>query len=293
MTCPSLVWPRHFGQIAPVIVPTCLMTDVMVGEVLTRLEREGVRENTLVLFMTDHGISHARGKQFLYDEGLHVPLVISGPGIKVGSVREDLVEHIDIAALSLAAAGIPIPDYMQAKDILAAGYVPREAVFAARDRCDETVDHIRSVRTKQFKYIRNFLPNRPYLQPCAYKDAKRILIALRACNAQGELDEVQELLFRDVRPLEELYDVTADPFEIKNLADDSRYANTLKEMRGRLDIWMDETSDQGREPESAEMFDSDMAVYLGRLKKRKQDPAHVKVIEDNIALMKKWASEGK
>lgn len=269
------------------------MTDAMVGEVLARLEREGIRDNTFVLFMTDHGISHARGKQFLYDEGLHVPLVISGPGIKAGSVRNDLVEHIDIAALSLAAAGIAIPESMQARDILADNYTHRTAVFAARDRCDETVDHIRSVRTGDFKYIRNFLPNRPYLQPCAYKDAKRILIALRQCHRDGELDEVQALLFRKTRPPEELYDVNADPFEINNLADDPTYAETLKALRGRLDAWMEETGDQGRRRESVEMFNSDMAAYVGGLKTRNHDPAHIQVIEDNIALMKKWAAEGK
>jgi arylsulfatase A-like enzyme len=268
------------------------MTDVMVGEVLGRLEKEGVRDNTLVLFMTDHGISHARGKQFLYDEGLHVPLVVSGPGIPAGVERDDVVEHIDIAALSLAAAGIPIPENMQARDILAEDYVPRDAVFAARDRCDETVDHIRSVRTTRFKYIRNFLPNRPYLQPCAYKDAKRILVVLRECNAEGVLNEAQQLLFRHVRPQEELYDVIADPYEIHNLADAPAYADTLKEMRSRLDTWIEETDDRGRAPESSQMYDSDMAVYLNTLK-RKQDPAHTKVVEQNIAVMKRWAAEEK
>lgn len=269
------------------------MTDVMVGEVIARLEEEGVRDNTLVLFMTDHGISHARGKQFMYDEGLHVPLVISGPKIEKGSVRDDLVEHIDIAALSLAAAGIPIPNYMHARDILADNYTPREAAFAARDRCDETVDHMRSVRTKDFKYIRNFLPNRPYLQPCAYKDAKRILIALRRCHKDGKLNDVQKLLFRAVRPPEELYDLHADPFEIHNLAEDPEYTDKLKELRGRLDDWMHRTGDQGRTPESSEMFDSDMAVYVKTLKARNRDPAHVKTIEDNISLMRKWADESR
>lgn len=269
------------------------MTDVMVGEVLARLEKEGIRENTLVLFMTDHGISHARGKQFLYDEGIHVPLVISGPGIEAGVVRDDLVEHIDIAALSLAAAGIPVPVYMQAKDILAADYQPREAVFSARDRCDETVDHMRSVRTKDFKYIRNFLPQRPYLQPCAYKDGKQILVALRQWHADGKLDEIQELLFRETRPVEELYDLHADPFEVNNLASDPKLADTLVELRGRLDSWMIETGDQGRTPETAEMYDSDMAVYTGQLRARKKDVAHLEVIEKNIAVMKQWAKEGK
>ncbi|MEM0925260.1 MAG: sulfatase, partial [Planctomycetota bacterium] len=198
------------------------MTDAMLGEVLDRLEREGLRESTLVVFMTDHGISHARGKQFLYDEGLHVPLVISGPGIESGSVRDDLVEHIDIAALSLAAAGIELPSRMQARDILATDYSPRDAVFAARDRCDETVDHLRSVRTPDFKYIRNFLPNRPALQPNAYKDGKDILIAIRDWHELGKLNATQRLLLQAERPAEELYDLRSDPHEIRNLADDPK-----------------------------------------------------------------------
>ena len=152
------------------------------------LKEQGELENTVILFMTDHGISHARGKQFMYDEGLHVPLVIAGPGLESGKTRHDLVEHIDITALSLGLAGIDIPKTMQARNILAADYEPRDAVFAARDRCDETVEHLRSVRTKRFKYIRNFLPQRPHLQPCAYKDKKSILIALRAANKAGTLN---------------------------------------------------------------------------------------------------------
>lgn len=267
------------------------MTDVMVGEVLARLEKEGVRDNTLILFMTDHGISHARGKQFMYDEGIHVPLVISGPGLVADSVRDDVVEHIDIAALSLAAAGIKVPDWMQARDILASDYKPRHAAFSARDRCDETVDHMRSVRTRHFKYIRNFLPNRPYLQPCAYKDAKAILVALREWQQAGKLNDVQQLHLRDVRPTEELYDIRNDPHEINNLSDDPAYADTLADLRGRLNSWMLKTDDQGLKPESTAMFDSDMDVYLKKLRAR--DPVHAQVIADNIALMKEWASEGK
>ncbi len=113
------------------------LTDSFVGDVIERLEDEGDLEDTVVLFMTDHGISHARGKQFLYDEGMHVPLVIAGPAIAPGQVRDDLVEHIDIAALSLALAGIEIPDHMHARDILARDYQKRTAVFAARVRSPE------------------------------------------------------------------------------------------------------------------------------------------------------------
>ncbi|MBG85449.1 MAG: sulfatase [Verrucomicrobiales bacterium] len=268
------------------------MTDVMVGEVIARLKKEGILENTLVIFMTDHGISHARGKQFMYDEGLRVPLVIRGPGIKAASLRDDVVEHIDIAALSLGAAGIKIPEYMQARDILAKDYQPRQAVFAARDRCDETVDHMRSVRTRDFKYIRNFLPKRPYLQPCAYKDAKNILQAVKDWDAAGKLNDTQKLVTRQLRPKEELYDVSADPYEINNLAGNPKYARQLKEMRRRLNQWMKKTGDKGRKAESATMFDSDMKVYLDTIKKR-STPEHYQLIADNIAIMKKWASEGK
>ena len=265
----------------------------MVGEVIAELEKDGLLENTLVLFLTDHGISHARGKQFLYEEGIHVPLVIAGPGIEPAQVRDDVVEHIDIAALSLGAAGIDIPGWMQARDILAEDYQPREAAFSARDRCDETVDHIRSVRTRDFKYIRNFLPQRPYLQPCAYKDAKEILITLREANAAGTLDETQQLLFREVRPGEELYDLEKDPYEIHNLAEDPAYADQLATMRKHLDTWMEESNDLGREPESPEMYDSDMAPYLAKKRKGVADEERNLIIADNIALMKRWAAEGK
>lgn len=273
---------------------SCRYTDWLVGDVVNTLKKQGELENTVILFMTDHGISHARGKQFMYDEGLHVPLVIAGPGIEAEKTRSDLVEHIDIAALSLGIAGINIPKTMQARDILASDYQPRDAVFAARDRCDETVEHLRSVRTKRFKYIRNFLHQRPHLQPCAYKDKKSILVALRAAHAAGTLNELQEkLLFSPSRAEEELYDLQTDPWELNNLASDEKHKGTLKQLRERLNRWMDETNDLGRKPESVDMFDSDMKVYVDGMQRKKGDPQHLQNIINNIALMKKWAAEGK
>ncbi|MEO0444663.1 MAG: sulfatase [Verrucomicrobiota bacterium] len=269
------------------------MTDAMVGEVVARLEEEGLRETTLVVFMTDHGISHARGKQFLYEEGIHVPLVIAGPGLEAGSVREDLAEHIDLAAFSLAAAGIEIPTMMQGRDILAKDYRSRQAVFSARDRCDETVDHLRAVRTKDFKYIRNGFPERPYLQPCAYKDAKSILMALRDWHAKGKLDEFQSLQMRETRPAEELYDLRNDPYELTNLANEQAYSETISTMRAFLEVWMEETGDLGRQREAEEMFDSDMEVYLAKFRKDPVKAESLEIIEGNIAQMKAWAAEGK
>lgn len=258
-------------------------TDKHVGQVLARLEKEGLLEQTLIVFMTDHGISHARGKQFLYDEGTHVPFVVRGPGIAKGAVRKDLIEQIDLAALSLAAAGLPIPPTMQGRDVFAKDYAKRDAVFAARDRCDETVERIRSVRTDRFLYIRNYHPQRPHLQPNAYKDGKSIVQTLRSLHEAGKLDALSgKLLFSSTRPAEELYEWTTDRWQVKNLAADETHRETLAMLRARLDRWIANTKDRG--PESEKMYDSDMAVYLGR-----GNP----VVEQNIALMKKWAAEGK
>lgn len=268
------------------------LTDHMVGEVIEKLRRDRDLENTVVLFMTDHGISHARGKQFLYDEGIHVPLVIAGPGIKP-QIRDDLVEHIDIAALSLGLAGIELPPRMQAKDILSDSYQPRVAAFSARDRCDETVDHLRSVRTQHFKYIRNYLPLRPHMQPCAYKDGKAIVKTLRAMHERGDLNELQDRIFQPTRPAEELYDLRNDPHEIKNLAADPASAATLQRMRDLLSKWEEQSGDQGRRPESPEMYESDMKIYVDGLARRKKSPEHIQTIRDNIAQMKRWAAAGK
>jgi len=276
-------WARYLDSVR--------YTDLQVGEILKRLEAEGTAAHTLLFFITDHGISHARGKQFLYDEGVHIPLLVRGPGMTAGAVRADLIQHVDLAASSLAAAGIPIPQGMQSRDVLAADYRPREAVFAARDRCDETVEHLRMVRTSKWKYIRNFLPKRPHLQPNAYKDAKPIVRRLRELHDSGKLTGLPEqILFAPERAPEELYDLENDPSEVRNLAADPSHETTLKELRGRLDRWMEETGDQGRVPESAARYDSDMAVYLSELGK---SPEKVKILQDNIALMKKWAAEGK
>ena len=258
-------------------------TDKHVGEVMERLEKEGILDQTLIIFMTDHGISHARGKQFLYDEGTHIPFIVRGPGVAKGVVQDTLIEHIDMAAISLDAAGIPLPAEMQAKDPLAKDYQPREAVFAARDRCDETVDRIRSVRTDRFLYIRNFYPQRPLLQPNAYKDGKAILQSLRALHDAGKLNPLTEkLIFSSTRPAEELYEWTTDRWQVNNLADDPAHRETLAALRERLDRWIAETHDFG--PESEAMYDSDMAKYRGN---------DNSVVSQNIKLMKRWAAEGK
>lgn len=264
------------------------ITDAHVGRVIDRLKSEGLLENTLVVFFTDHGISHARGKQFLYDEGTHIPLVIRGPGVGRGETRTDLVEHIDVAALSLAAAGIEIPATMQGQDILDENHQPKQAVFAARDRCGEATDRIRSVRTDRYLYIKNFYPQRPLLMPSEYKDAKLILMRLRQLHSAGKLSALSErLLFSPTRPAEELYLYGEDPWQTTNLAADPQHAKALTWHRQRLRKWIEETGDMG--PESPEVYVLETEDQMQSTRNETSRENYRK----NTELYKQWAREGK
>jgi arylsulfatase A-like enzyme len=264
------------------------LTDQHVGRVIARLEKEDLLDNTLVIFFTDHGISHARGKQFLYDEGAHIPLVIRGPEIDAGTTRSDLVEHIDIAAISLAAAGIEIPTKMEGRDILAADYESKQAVFAARDRCGEAADRIRSVRTDRYLYLKNFYPQRPHLMPSSYKDGKLIIQRLREMHAEGELSELAEkLLFSPTRPAEELYLYGEDRWQVDNLTDDPEHAAALKQHRERLEQWIKETGDHG--PETPEVYLLEVEDQI----KSTRNKAIKEIYRKNSELYQRWAEEGK
>jgi arylsulfatase A-like enzyme len=268
-------------------------TDREVGRILQRLKEDGVLDNTIIFFITDHGISQARGKQFVYDEGAKIPFVVWAPGsIESGTTRDELIEHIDMAATSLYFAGIDIPAYMQGRPLFGPQAQPKEYVVTARDRCDETVDRIRSVRKGNYKYIRNFYPKRPYLQPCIYKDRKPFMQPLRDLYAEGKLNEAQSLIMAEIRPEEELYDLSKDPWEIHNLADEPKHLAKLREMRATLGNWIIETDDQGRFPESEDMYDSQMSGYIkSQLKNR--GPEEAEKLQNNIKLMKQWKAEGK
>ncbi|WP_262245176.1 sulfatase family protein [Parapedobacter soli] len=232
---------------------TVQLTDRYVGEILQRLEEDGLADNTIVFFFGDQGRPHVRSKQFLYDGGIHTPLIIRFPGMpNAGEKTERMVSTIDIAATSLALAGIPIPEGMQGVDFLDSTVPPRVYTFSMRDRCDETVDRIRAVRSHRFKYIRNFYPERPYTQFNAYKKLNYpVLTQLQVMRSHGQLNESQQRFMADVRPPEELYDLLADPHELHNLASSTSFQDTLEHYRGVLDWWLIE-ADHGVYPEPAE-----------------------------------------
>lgn len=272
---------------------TFTLVDKEVGQILEFLKSTGDDKNTIIFFITDHGVSHARGKQFCYDEGMMIPMMIHAPGlIEPGTIRTDLVLHIDMVATSMYFAGIEVPDYMQSRPLFGPDFKSRPHLISARDRCDETVDRIRAVRTHDFKYIKNGYPQRPHLQPCAYKDNKEIYKAIREWGREGKLNDLQQnLLLAAQRDTEELYDLKNDPWELNNLATEERYQSVLKQMRQTLDQWVNDSGDMGQAPESEKMYDSDMKVYLDTMKAKK--PERYDEISRNISLMKKWQREGK
>lgn len=227
------------------------LMDYYVGSVLERLKREGLDKNTVVIFTSDHGRCMVRDKQFLYDGGIKIPCIVRWPGnIKPASVDNDLHSSIDISATILKLAGVKIPSYTEGKPFLGTNVQKRNYIIAARDRMDETVDMMRAVRDKQFKYIKNYYPERPYMQPNNYKEKQYpVWNLLKELKAQGKLTPVQALFAADTKPAEELYDIVKDPDEIDNLANNSSYKKQLAKMRGELQNWIKQTGDKGQVPE--------------------------------------------
>jgi N-sulfoglucosamine sulfohydrolase len=235
--------------------------DRKVGLVLAALEQAGLADNTVVVFFGDNGQSHVRGKQFCYEEGLLVPLLIRWPKnvpaparFRPGTVDDRLLHGIDLAPTMLALAGAPKPPKMQGQIFLGARCEPdREYVFGYRDRCDMTVMRIRTVRDARYRYLRNFTPHVPFLAFNEYKEKQYPAWSLLPqLHAQGELTPAQAFLCQPTMPEEELYELQADPWEISNLAksDQPEHRAALHRLRAVLEKWIEDTADQGRRLES-------------------------------------------
>ncbi|TWT96232.1 sulfatase family protein [Neorhodopirellula pilleata] len=249
--------------------------DTKVGEVLDRLDAEGVAHNTIVFFFGDHGRPHVRGKQWLYDGGLHVPLLVRWPGhVTAGAVDDRLVSLLDLMPTTLAAVGSEIPQ-SPGQDLLNLQWPGHDHLFAARDRCGDAIDRIRSVRTRDFKYIRNFRPDLPYLQHSGYKKlGYPVETLMKVMHQQGRWDT---LLMSSTRPEEELYDLRTDPNEMVNLATEPSYHATLIALRAQLDDWIKRTGDKGEFDESetvdlAAVKAEKWAAYENAMRRRGLDP---------------------
>lgn len=246
-------------------------TDDEVGKIIAALKADNLLENTVVFFWTDHGMRLPRHKQWLYEGGVRVPLVAAGPGVKKGAARSDLVSGIDITAATLGLANIALPKWMEGRNFFAKDHVERDFVVSARDRCDYTIERVRAITTKKYRYIRNFLTDRPFMQP-QYRDGSDYVEVPRKLFKEGKLNAAQAFMWQPKRVAEELYDLEADPHEIKNLAGDAAHAKTLAHHQKLLADWIVETDDKGQYPESVDSLKG----VLKRWSKKAVNPEYKK-----------------
>lgn len=219
-----LDWAKYLDQIE--------FMDDEVGMIVKELKEKGMYDNTIIIFIGDNGRCNIRGKGYLFDPGLHVPLIVNWPeGITKNQVREDVVSTIDITATILDFAGIEIPKYMSGKSFMDKDF-EREYAYSARDLWDEIMEKSRSLSTDKYKYIRNDMPEVPWDAHQAYLEFYRPAIhIMRKLRFEGKLDDTQSYFFSNTKPAEELYDLENDPDEINNLADNPEFKTILEKMR--------------------------------------------------------------
>lgn len=221
-------------------ITNAMRMDKQVGEVLAQLKEDGLYENTIIFFFSDHGDGMPYFKRELYDRGLRAPLLIKAPFLEAGSQSNELISFVDFAPTLLSLAGIPIPESMQGQAFLGPqkSETPRKYSFAARDRMDSEYDRVRAVTDGEFKYIRNYMPEKPNYQNIKYRLQNPLMIHLLELNSKGLLNENQARWFAPTKPAEELYDTKADPWEFKNLIGNPLYEEKLGELRKAHEDWV-------------------------------------------------------
>jgi arylsulfatase A-like enzyme len=262
-------WARYLNSISGL--------DRRVGWILDQLQKDGLADDTVVIFFADNGRLEARGIHYCYDSGLHVPMIIrwpknfpAPPQFKPGTVNDDVISLLDLTATTLAIAGLDKPPGMQSRVFLGPkAEPPRAFAFSARDRIDETVNRIRTVRDDRYRYIRNLMPEQSLTALNRYREKCFLVLPLmRELRAKGELKGAPLAFMAPRLPDEELYDTRTDPHLIHNLVDskDAEHQRALLRLRTAVDVWMVETGDLGRIPEPPEVaapFEKEMHDWFG------------------------------
>jgi N-sulfoglucosamine sulfohydrolase len=225
--------------------------DKQIGFLLGQLEEDGLLDNTIIFFFSDHGGPLPRQKRLMYDSGLRVPHIVAFPdNQRAGSIDSSLISFVDMAPTMFNIAGITLPAYLQGQPFLGSDIPPaREHIFAAVDRTDEHYDRIRAARDYRFKYLRNYMPEQSYYLPLEYREQMAAMQELLKGRDAGTLTDAQAQWFRKTKPAEELFDTKNDPHELINLASDPKHAAKLNELRAAMDGWLNEVGDLGAEDE--------------------------------------------
>ena len=262
-------WARYLNSVSGM--------DKTIGMVLRQLKKDGLADNTIVIFFGDNGRIEPRGIHWCYDTGLHVPMIIRWPSgvdapqnYKPGTVKEEVVSLIDLTSTTLGFAGIEKPYGMHGRIFLGNKVGPqRTYAFYARDREDETNKRERRIKAKKKQKIQKNYPDRHFTSLNRYKEkCFPIKPLMRELMKAGKLSgPAADLMSPTVAP-EQLFDTEADPHEIVNLAasDKTEHQEALLRMRTALDTWIVETQDRGEFPEPSEIvapFDKEMHDWFG------------------------------
>lgn len=243
-------WGRYYDVITAM--------DAWVGDHLKQLDEAGLAEDTIVFYWSDHGVGLPRAKRWLYESGTHVPLIVHVPAkwqhlagpLTPGTRTAQLISMIDLGPTVLSLADVATPSHMSGRAFLGTKTATeRRYIFGARDRMDERYDIIRMVRDARFRYVRNYEPYKTWYQYMNTPEKGATMKEIRVAQADTPPPGVAQFL-QPRKPLEELYDVTADPHEMHNLADDPQYADKLQELRQQHLEWVVRTRDLGLIPEA-------------------------------------------
>lgn len=241
---------RHYDNIATM--------DRKVNQLLMELKAEGQSDNTIVFFYSDHGTGLPRHKRWLFDTGVKVPFIVYIPEqykslypASPGSEIDQLISFIDLAPTVIELAGAKIPSSMQGQTFLGKGHKSeREYVFLARGRMDERYDIQRGVRTKKFKYLRYYEPQKPFIQYMNTPEGGPLMTELRKAEKEGTLGEEGLQLLTSTKPTESLFDLQNDPMEFNDLANDPEMKDVLTQLRTVHNQWMKKILDVGLIPEA-------------------------------------------
>ena len=227
--------------------------DIQMGKIIDKLKKQSLYDNTFIFFYSDHGGPFPRHKRAIYETGTKVPLIVKFPkGFKTEEKRNnDMLSFIDFAPTILSIANINIPKIYQGKPFLGfkKSLEKRKYLFTASDRFDELTDRIRAVKSKKFKYIRNYNTEKPHALNVVYRTQMNLMKHLNELNKTNSLSEKQKLWFQAPKSPEEFYDLENDPFELNNLIENEEFSSYIYELKLRLDSWLMNINDLGRIPE--------------------------------------------
>ena len=262
---------RHYDNIA--------YMDGEIGDILRQLEADGLVDSTIVIWTTDHGDGLPRSKRELYDAGIKVPMVIRWPeafrpkGVEPGALDERLISFVDLGPTILSLAGVPVPAYQQGRNFASTEGVPREFIYASRDRIDEVLDRQRAVRDQRYKYIRSWYPQQAGGHALKFRDNIDMVREMRALYEAGELNAAQSAWY-EAPGEERLFDLEQDLFELNDVSSDPQYRGQLQRMRDEMNAWLDRVGDWSEESED------DMVVRFEPGGERQVTPAPTLSISD-------------